>query len=285
MITLASKRYTIAAYAGTLDSRYPEGDGHAGALFWDDFAAGDLTKTENSVSWGGVASVSVVSDAGNSSGYAARFRYNPSAPTPSSQSQLSFSLGALYEQLWFKIRLVIPSHYSHTDGPSADNNKFFRLWGGNVSDGDSGYTDFYVKFGSSLFPEAGDTGDSYLLNELGTDSAAVGPTGGTAADNFINSADFGEEITIVMHFKVDTAGTAGAFYNYNDGNGVSELWKDGTRIFGYDTIQCRPSAGTNAFAFGYLMGWANSPYLQGAQTVDFLLREFVVAESNIFGVT
>ena len=35
MITLASKRYTLLAYAGTLDSRYPEGDGTGGgAVSW-----------------------------------------------------------------------------------------------------------------------------------------------------------------------------------------------------------------------------------------------------------
>lgn len=284
MITLASKRYTLLAYGTTLNSAFPAGDPYGGAaLFSDSFAAGDLTYTENGVAWQGVGG-SIISDPGNSSGYALRMRYNASPPTASSAEQ-RFSLGAQYEELWFKIRLVIPSNYSHINNEGADNNKFFRLWSGNTSDGNNGYTQFYVKLGSSLWPEAGDTGDSYLLNDLGTDSAAVGPTGGTPANNFISAADFGNEVTIVMRMRADTAGTPGAFYDYTSGNGAVELWKNGTKQYGWETIQCRPSAGTSAFEFGYLLGWANSPYQQGAQSVDFLIREFVVAQSNIFGVS
>jgi hypothetical protein len=274
------------------------GGGGEGALFHDDFASGDRTHAENGIAWSGSHNTSVVADVGNASGYALQFWFSdPESGSSYAEQRFNLdtlNLGTLYTELWIKYRFVVPANYQHPDGPSSDNNKWIRLWSGDKTDGNSGYGQYYIKNGYSLVPENNAALESRLIYEFGKRKSDGNLSGigefdsyNVPMDTYISEDLYGEEIEVVMHFKVDTSGPNDTTQpNYQGGNGIQRIWRDGILMGNLTTISNRPGPSySNGYNFGYLMGADNSDFHGGTESTYFYVREIWISETNIFGVS
>lgn len=240
-----------------------------GLLFSDDFGSGALTKTASGFKWLGGSGTEVVSDPGNASGKALRFRFKAAASGQDSFSERRFVVPNL-KDVWIQYTVVIPSNYTHRNDEGPDNNKALRLWYGNKTDDNDGYASYVIKGGFSTLPA------DRLIPEWGP--PGVGQRDASTASGWITSADRGKQITFTFHVKTDTKCTSGD-PKVTGGNGALEAWKDGKRVMSYREV-CWPSKGA-AFDRGYAFGWANSGF---AQQTDILMRKFSIATSNVYGV-
>ena len=246
------------------------------ALFSDNFASGNLSKTQNGFRWGNRTATSVVDDPGNASGKALQFRFKAAASN--SWAEQRFSLGGQHKDLWVRYRLVIPANYAHGTA-STNNNKFLRLWSGDQNDGNDGYSRYCEKGGFSTF---GKGGASSIGAEWGSDGDGVGTNTTSRIPDWLSFSDRGKEITYVMHVRVDSIGKPGAQnYPLNKGNGALEAWKNGKQFISLTDISWRCTRGAEYFTNGYVLGWANSGF---GEEQEFLLREFSIATRNVFGV-
>jgi hypothetical protein len=264
------------------------------ALFDDDFATGDKTHTENGVRWhgAGVRAV-VVDDPGNSSGKALRLRFEPRFTTIDGDmawAEQRFYLGpdgetGIFKDLWLKYRLLIPSNYQLINTPStSSNDKWIRVWSrGSGFPNNDGYSPYYYKGGFSTRPLSTPGAGARFFAEWGTDLDGVGPNGTPNFTGWIEPADVGQEVEYIMRIKADTSGTVGGATLPTGGNGALQAWKNGVKIIDYTTLSWRSSTGDHEFfEYGYVLGYSNCGY---DQQTDFLLRQFTIATSNIFGVS
>jgi hypothetical protein len=239
-----------------------------GLLFSDDFGSG-LTKTANGFKWSGSGTnAQVVDDSGSASGKALRFRFKAAASGQDSHAEQRFVLPNL-KDVWIQYTVVIPLNYLHRNDEGADNNKALRLWYGNKSDGNDGYSSYVIKGGFSTLPS------DRLIPEWGP--PGVGQRDAPTASGWITSEDRGKQVTFTFHVKTDTKCTGDP--KTTGGNGALEAWKGEKRIVSYREL-CWPSKGYG-FDRGYAWGWANSGF---AQQTDILMRKFSVATSNVYGV-
>jgi hypothetical protein len=248
------------------------------ALFSDGFTSGAKSAAKNGVGWlGRGESISIVPYASSPTAYAMRFRYAGVSSGNDGWAEQRFTLPELKE-LWAEIVIDIPANYVHRNDVSTDNNKLFRIWNGDLADGNDGYSKYAIKGGFSLLPA---TGGSSVIVEWGRTGEGVGPNS-TGSVPLITSADRGKRITLVVHAKTDTSGPVGGKMASSGGNGVLELYKDGKKVTGQTKLSWRSINGQReSFARGYLLGWANSGY---SATTDFHVVRFTVHKSNVFGV-
>jgi hypothetical protein len=272
------------------------------ALFDDDFASGDKSHTENGVAWHGAGvRATVVDDLGNSSGKALRMRYPARGTSPEGNdawSEQRFYLGPLsedgrYNELWIKYRVLIPSNFELTDPLAHQNDKWLRLWsrGPDFPDED-GYSPYYFKGGFSMTPLATPGQGARIITEFGGDVVIEGPPRREGrvgrwdtpfGNNWITSADLGQEVEYVMRVKTDTSGTINTMPAATGGNGALQAWKNGVLIASQTGLRWRTSDGLHEyFEYGYIFGYSNCGY---AQQTDFFVRQVTIATSNIFGVS
>lgn len=207
----------------------------SGTLYWDDDQAGGVFgAASGGYGWSDFAggffnpAPSVVADADSPTGYAIRFRFNPTSIGSGSRSEARIVYGANLTEVYIGWSIKFPLNYFHRDNTGSDNNKMLRVWGNaysvNEGDGDVG-----LKTGFSAYPNPRTGGGSFFNFNHETFSRNSGdgvlfpewnPTGvmGIRLDS-----DLGHYIRFVFHAKV--ASGPGA----NDG--VIELWKDGVAIW------------------------------------------------------
>lgn len=232
-------------------------------LFSDNFESGNLSHTENGISWATAGSVAVSTQNANGGTHSAKFTM---AAGSTSGAELRFDLGKTYTEWQCTFDLYIPNGaesyggaaYTHgTSNPA--NNKFFRLWRGDKSDGNDGYSSVYWRIGAST--ERGSTSGGMSQSDLQAEygqNGSVGPNGsnGTGPDagssaNFIALADRGTWMSIDIYCKCATVA---------NNNGVIRIKKNGATLINSTNLQFYPDSGNNGADFGYLLGFANSGF-------------------------
>lgn len=264
----------IVSMAGAGSRAYGYSSGSGGRLpilFTDTFESGGLTHTENGISWGTSGGVTVSTQNSNGGTQSAKFTMLAGS---TSGAELRFDLGATYSEWDCSFDLYIPNGaesyggaaYSHGASNPA-NNKFFRLWRGDKTDGNDGYSSVYWRIGAST--ERGSTSGGMSQSDLQAEygqNGSVGPNGsnGTGPDagssaNFIALADRGAWMSIYIYCKCATAAN-------NDG--VIQIKKNGVSLINSTNLQFYPDSGNNGADFGYLLGFANSGF--AADTLLFM---------------
>lgn len=253
---------------------------NADRLFSDGFELGTLSYAENGVRWAGGNKSSVTSEVVRTGSYSLKLNF-PGAPLGADASaEQRFSLGKDYTEVhaeWYAYYAAAPTNYTarylHRTDAGANNNKFFRLWKGDTSDGNGGYTKFYLKVGASTEPEP--SGDSSLYGEYGTDALGVGirgPSGagasGGKAASVINDTVRGRWVKFAYHAKASSA------QGVNDG--IIEVFRDDQVLFSARNLLLYSSTGPSAFNSGYFLGWANSGF---SETTAIYIDDVVISTS------
>lgn len=228
----------------------------SGALFSDDFTAGNLSKSVNGWSWSGVW-VDVVPGFAKFSGNAARFTFkgNPStADTADAWAELRFKVGnANLKELWVTYYLYYPSgieanprgpKFLHRTVSGSTNNKFFRLY--------ENYDVGYLMYGAHTWAD-GATGNGYLTPDR-RDATGYTQHYWDQHIPWETDQDRGKWLKIEVHCKA-ASGPGKA-------DGVLEYFKDDLPVFSRSDLDSYQSLGQNVWKEGYLLGWANSGFSQ-----------------------
>lgn len=281
--------------------------GASGIFFEDDFASGDLSKTQNNFEWRQNGNVQVVNRSGAPSGKACRFFFgNPNLNT--SRAELRFDLGALRQEFWVELLLEIPNPYYHHDNSfpvGSDNNKFFDLWQPLVDGQGAGATpgNYHALHLMETLPSGGGSRPNskwstssrlggQAAGSWGTSNGQVNGQG--VFGNLIDPSDAGKVITLVGWYRVHTGAVSPqgeSLTNLNStGNGAMAWWKNGVKKYYWDKMQCmHHNASFRGFRYGYILGAANALYnVSGSGPIvesNFYLHRARWASSNVFGVS
>jgi hypothetical protein len=247
--------------------------GGGGPQFTDDFSSGDLSKVQSGISWASSTNAAVYTGFGRSGNNCLRFTFAGGAAGSDSFAEQRFDLGAGSNYTNVTIEWwayypdgtegLGPKFVHRSDSPG--NNKLFRLWKGNRGDGNNGYSSYYHKHGASSDRSANVAGDerAYLEwsdgGEVDSNGSHYNTSAARGVENFITDAHRGRWIQIKC---VNRSATIP--YTSLPSDGIIEVWRDGTRVMNGTTIDSYTWANPtqNGFDFGYLMGWANSGFLQ-----------------------
>ncbi len=248
----------------------------AGLIFSDDFSSGNLSKTGNGFAWKDSVRTSVVSG---------QLDFPWVANTHDTEQ--AFTLGTTqYPDIWIKYDLTVGSSYCQ----GAGNNKgFIMLWsntGESVSSGD-GYSApnemlISIELNQNATPNCGSAMAlrTQSLDAAGNPIIDYNASNPSLFPNAIAPSDIGgKPFTIIMHFKAGTF-SGGSSY-YSGGDGVCQVWKNGTPIMNNTTCNYyKPGwAGVNR---GYVFGWRN-----GMNTVndDIKISSFQISTTDVWGVS
>lgn len=219
----------------------------AQVMFTDDFASGDLSKTQNGFKWTSSAWAGVVSFQGSN---VLRFSYKGSPPGNDAWAEQRFTLGNYYTDVWIQYDMYVPANYTLRE--SSNDKSYLYLWtdGYNAQNG--------VGAG---FQNWGKTNN-------GSNLAFVEWSAGRATPHLYdytrNPQAFddhkGKWTNIIANIKAGTG----------SGDGSGRLWRDGVLVFvkdkttwnnKYSISQFMYTAGlNNKFNNGYLMGWSNNGF-------------------------
>lgn len=157
--------------------------------------------------------------------------------------------------------IFYPSGFALGTG-TPTNNKIYRMWNGNPSDGSDGYNTFYFKTGASTVAGSGGNICGFI-NEYGAIQGGVNGIGqfgnnGSQADagNYaagITSSDPGSWVTWKLHAKC-------ASVTNNDG--VTEFFKNGVLVASAYDLPLYPTDNPtgNGFKYGNILGFANTGF-------------------------
>ena len=215
-------------------------------FFTDGFETNNLSHSENGFRWTDSVSgqVNSVNPKSGSSSY--EFLYTGGPDGEDSWSELRFSLGGYYPDLWVSYDLYIPDNYYHRSQSSSANNKgHLYLWTGSYGNPDG------IGLGPNLWPNgSGGSNASMYVWGSGHDEHYWG-----ACSNIIEASDQGKWLHIVIHYKYATA---------SNNDGVARIWKiyeDGSGKIPCNITDGRwYAAGASGFDTGYILGWANSGF-------------------------
>lgn len=254
-------------------------DSASGALFSDDFSSGDLSHTENGVSWGSSIRASVIGGV-----------LNMPWPGGTIETEQRFSFGATqYLELWIKYDIYVSASYNHQSG---NNKGHIMLWsnstGSKPNDGYGANDEMLMSL--ELNPHSNGDGGSFgapryqSLDAGGGVIVDVNASSEAICPNLITVSDLGQWRTIVQHIKAATSlGGSGPPTVWADtSDGAYEVWKDGTNILRRTTLNLFQEPGWAGFNRGYLFGARN-----GSNPVDDYINidNFVISTTNIFGVS
>jgi hypothetical protein len=274
-------RFVVGANGQTANSSTANSTTSSGgaALFSDNFASGDLSHTENGVSWGSSIRASVIGGV-----------LNMPWPGGTIETEQRFSFGATqYLELWIKYDIFVSLSYDHQSG---NNKGHIMLWSNSTgSKPNDGYgANDEMLFSLELNPHSNGDGGSFgapryqSLNASGGVIVDVNASSEAICPNLITVSDLGQWRTIVQHVKAATAlGGSGPPTVWADtSDGAYEVWKDGVNILRRTTLNLFQEPGWAGFNRGYLFGARN-----GSNPVDDYINidNFVIATTNIFGVT
>lgn len=243
----------VAATADTAQvSATPSASG-ATTLFYDDFASGDKSHTQNGISWGSdfYTYVTTLHPEG-ANVYSLEFRQGESINIAEQRWQGMADLTEVYLEwsLYMPDGSETPSlgPACEVQGPGA-NDKFLRVW----SDPED-----TSRIGASTFGSGGvgSLGLEYRYND-GSELWAMGQ--GPApypTTPLITPALLGQWVRIRIHFKTATAAN-------NDG--VAQFWINDSLVLDVPDLANYPypSGAGNTYTDGYLLGAANSGFQAG----------------------
>lgn len=237
-------------------------------LFTDGFESGDLSKTENGFRWAGTSfggngdAVGVSTDIAHTGTRSLKLTFGGGPPDDDAWAEQRFDIGQDVQELWMEWFQYFPDgteglgpKWVHRDD-RPNNNKFFRLW-------DVDYSSYQVKIGMSSGFTSG--GDSVLFGEYGTEGRGVGFAGSTGSgpgagidESGVGDDRRGRWVHFTVHVRLATAAN-------NDG--LLELYVDGAPTIASASLPLYPSGGAGNFLRnGYLMGWANSGFVETSHT-------------------
>lgn len=252
----------------------------SGALFFDDFSSGDLSKSSAYFSWGGTYNTAVISGfsrAGNT-GNCLRFNFGGVSGSQVSEQRFFFgptidSSGATtlhHSEVWLRYYVYFPSGTeSPSVGPKAENanasnNKFMRCYALPESDypryGASFYRGATYNLASVAAGDAGVGGQAGLYPGTGTVTELTGA--GAVAAGVVNDTTRGTWLKIEWYCKRSSLGDVG----HPNGDGVLTMWLNDVQQFSYTTInsfEATPTGAVSGFDGGYLFGaqdaaWTNA---------------------------
>jgi len=217
--------------------------GQAAVLFKDSFESRNFLTAINGARWLSQTEVTISSKVAKSGGYSAQFHFagNPDL-NADAWSEMRFDLGVQNKELWIKFDLYIPTNYVHrATGTAQTNNKLLRLWGTTYDD--------KGKVGFSMWANHGDS----LLQGDWNSGGGTGPKG-NSLPNFISASDLGKWMTVKIYVKAPASDLI---------PGTMKLWKNGLLVID-DTNLLKDfySGETNAFRYGYLLGWSASGFTE-----------------------
>lgn len=242
-------------------------------LFSDDFESG----SRSSPVWANSSpNVTVSTDNPRNGSYSLKFHYNAKPDGEDATAIQHFDLGGEYTEVWIEYDFYLPDNFYHREQSGPENNKFFRLWDGSATTGDSD-----VLAGASFSRSRdGTSGESRMYVQWrGYDDPVY--TGqdrdqGSQEDPFFlissdnpNGIQRGSWAQIRWHIRLSSS----------DGvdDGVIRLYVNGQKVAYRENIDYHGAPGNSFFSYGYLMGWANSGY---DEDMDFYIDNFRVQTSD-----
>lgn len=179
-------------------------------------------------------------------------------------TEQKFHLQKPERELWTSFYLRVPTNYAHPEVKSAgDNQKLFRLWMDDYGHKGDGST-----VGMSFRGDG--HGGSYFF-------AKIAGSGDKGKVPFITIPDDrGKWMHLVVHVKSESSP--------GKKDGVMGVWRKWDGDSGYTRTQdfrrqpIKVSTSKKGFASGYLMGWANAPYLVDT---EFLIDDFKLSTSPL----
>lgn len=241
-------------------------------IFYDDFSSGDLSKTEGGFSWGAATNLSVISGfsrAGNV-GNCVRFNFDIAAEAV---SELRFSLGSSYPEIWFKYYLYYPDG---TETPFrgvkmeqfGNNNKFMRVW----SEESGSETD--PRMGVSYYADglSGNVRAGLQSGVFNNGTVSQVPYDDANYIDLVTDQTRGKWVEIVHYYKASTTDVGST---PSEGDGVIKLWVDGNVVEAVN-LNARATDGIYGFTHGYLQGAQDSPWA-GTEGRAIYMSDFYVS--------
>jgi hypothetical protein len=227
-------------------------------IFQDGFETGNLSHTENGMSWFGSVATAVSTAQKLTGNYSLAFNYAGVAAGQDSWAEQRIDLGAQHTELWIQYDLFIPSNYDHRN-ESPGNNKFIAI-----------YRDPYQTpgFQVNLSTEPNGSGGSHMYIHYYRNGTELSPI--FAKSDFITSADEGQWMNLIMRFKVPTSSSS------NDG--VIEVWKNGTPSFSVTNMSSFGGSGQNYMDEAYILGWSSAGF---SQTTVFYVDNFIISATPL----
>lgn len=234
------------------------------------FDTGDKSETMNGWSFTGgdptVEPIPAALPGGLATTYALRHRHTPG----NENQEQRFIMGQNLPRLFIGRYYWIPANYFHRDGPSSDNNKWTRVWSGNLGDGNGGYSQYHVKGGFSTDRTSPVTGDSRMRCEYGYSGSGCGQEGvgqqGTPFTPVVFEAGAGRWYKIVEEIGLSSAPGVS--------DGVLRMWVDDVLVADHDDLDfySRCPSGSHYFNRGYIEGASNSGWTETVDTYTARLR-------------
>jgi len=180
---------------------------NAQVMFQDDFASGNLGKTQNGFKWQSSVRSKVVDFQGSK---ALRMRYNGVPAGQDSFTEQRFTLGNYYADVWIKYDMYVPSNYVMRG--NLNDKSYLYLWTDDYS-GKNGVGGGFQNWGKSG----------------GSDLMFVEWSGGVPRTHLVDGkrlpsafdAHKGKWTKIVAHIKAGTG----------QGDGSGKLWRDGVLVY------------------------------------------------------
>ena len=216
----------------------------------DGFESGDLSSptTNGSSSWGATNNhvtdyVGVSDDIAHAGTRSLKFTFagNASESDDAWAEQRLDSLPASAE-IWARMWIYIPTNYYHRN-VAPNNNKFWAIYAKPYET-----PGFQVNLSTYAWTSGGSGLALHTINN-GAEQTAI-----DAYPNFITSSDFGTWMEIIVRVKVSTGPSSA--------DGIIQVWKNGTRIANYTSLNIYGNNGRNYINQIYLLGWSNSGFNQ-----------------------
>lgn len=219
----------------------PEGD----PFFTENFT-GLAFNNANGFVWGSTNRTSVVNFDGHN---CLRFRFPADSEGTTPIAEQRFNMGREVSEIWIEFYIHLPSNYIHRLG-SPSNNKFLRLWGNSYNS--------RSKVGASTIVNGGGATSNYGHEWTRVGSSGMGFNGSSQP-----KVDYGDAAAMIntwtrvrMHFRHESAPSANdALFETKFGNNAAlsqSGGQDNATVYG-------PTPFWNQ---GYLLGWANSGYVE-----------------------
>jgi hypothetical protein len=251
--------------------------------FFDDFSSGDLSHSENGISYYNRPGVTVVTNGPIQNRHNARFRFGPDAAGEDSDAELAWDSDTWStDDIYFGYYWHVPANYCHRNDGASNNKGFGYTWdiGGFAMYGTSD-----VAMGTNLFDNGDCTSKAshYLFGaEPGADEhqgPSTYPQYFPEGSDIITADDFGECLKIVVNHRYATQAAPSS-------DGVARVWKQ--------RVNCTTLAaesvwyllldiddgdwyvpGAPGFGTGYIHGWANSGF---TEQTDYHVADFWIAD-------
>lgn len=235
----------------------------------DGFESGNLLAVDGGLCWD--STINMVSSLRARTGTRSlRFPFQGVPNDQDSWAEQRFELGENYSDAWFRFYCYFPNGtegdgaaYFHRTQTSGANNKFFLVWSNSYPRGG-------ILVGFNTIPNG--SGGSNLIIVWNKDNVSRSSDGFPTVTNFIDSADLGRWMEVVVHFRQASA--------LNVLDGAIEVWKNRVNVLRYTTWDSFSVFG-NYYQHGYLWGYANSGF---TNPTNIYVDDFEVSDINTFGV-